>query len=58
MVASIKRTLSDPEIKERKVSEIKEKARGSVLAKLAKAKEEVLKHPASGNERRVRKEER
>ena len=39
-------------------AQIKEKARGSVLAKLAKAKEEVLKHPASGNERRVRKEER
>ena len=58
MLASIKRTLSDPEIKDRNVSQIKEKARGSVLAKLAKAKEEVLKHPASGNERRVRKEER
>lgn len=57
MLASIKSTLSDPVIKERNVSEIKEKARSSILDKLAKAKEEVNRSPSSGNKPYIRKED-
>ena len=56
MLASIKRKLSDPEIKEKNVTEIKEKVRDSVLAKLAKAKEEVNRYPSSGDKPHIRKE--
>ena len=56
MLASIKRKLSDPEIREKNVTEIKEKVRDSVLAKLAKAKEEVNRYPSSGDKPHIRKE--
>jgi hypothetical protein len=56
MLASIKRKLSDPEIREKNVTEIKEKVRDSVLAKLAKAKEEVNRYPSSGDKPYIRKE--
>ena len=56
MLASIKRKLSDPEIREKNVTEIKEKVCDSVLAKLAKAKEEVNRYPSSGDKPHIRKE--
>ena len=41
MLGAIKRTLADPAVKEKNIAIIKEKARGSVLDKLAKAQIEV-----------------
>ena len=41
MLGVIKRTLADPAIKEKNIATIREKARGSVLEKLAEAKNEV-----------------
>ena len=56
VLGSIKKTLSDPEIKERNIGEIKERGRVSIADKLAKYKEEArIRNESSVPKQNVRK---